>query len=148
VTADDRVHGLRPGRGQRVEAVRSRRDAGAVRPPGHAVVQQRHDPPCALAAQAGGEPDDALWPVAGDRRRVREAMPVGVRQPDRADRSGGGLEQRGGRQPDVEVGAEHRVRQRARAVQQRLHTVVEVVVAGRGGGDRRVGHLAPRAVVE
>jgi hypothetical protein len=71
-----------------------------------------------------------------------------VGQPDDAERTGPGLDDRGGRQADVGVGAEQRVGQQGGRGQQRRHPVVELVVPGGRGGDRQLGHVGPRAFAE
>src|SRR4051794_14276575 len=96
--------------------------------------------------QLAGERLHSVRPIGGGRRRARVAVAVGARQADDADGAGRGFEQARRGQADVHVGAQQREGQPARGLEQRVDAVVELVVAGRGGGDRQGPHNGPPAV--
>jgi hypothetical protein len=152
VTAENDVDRFRPWPGDLLEPAGARGDrlgAGpGVRPPLHAVMQQRDDPARALLAQVAGAHDDVLLPLRVGRRRLGEAMTVRVRQADDPDGAGRGVDHRRRRQPDVHVCAQQRERQSPCGVEQRLDSVVELVVTGCGRRDRQVRHIRPRPLAE
>jgi hypothetical protein len=75
-------------------------------------------------------------------------MAVGAHQADDADAAGRGLEDGRRRQADIDVGAQQREGEPARGFEQRVDAVVELVVAGRGRGDRQVRDVAPRSFAQ